>query len=140
MGRSTQRHVGLNDLLGFKSPLVFGSNTSDRFATLTDPPVLIRNEPAVVDRVSDDLFDRFAGLADMRTRRALPFPASSPVCGEICGIMLDRRLPFSLRTGPMFDRRLPELLPVEDRSALAFPVEGARLLGEPELWSRTLGT
>ena len=113
---------------------------SDRFATLMDPPVLIRTVPAVVDRVKEDLFDRFAGLAEMRTRRALPFPKSSPVCGEICGIMLDRRLPFSLRTGPMLDRRLLELLLVEARSALAFPVEGARLVGELGLWSRTLGT
>jgi len=129
MDMSIQRHVGFNDLLALRSPLVFGSNITDRFATLTDPPVLIRTEPAVV-RVKDDLFDRFAGLAEMRTRRALPFPVSSPVCSEVCGIMLDRRLPFSLRTGPMFDRRLPELLLVKAKSALAFPVEGARLLGE----------
>jgi len=52
--------------------------------------------------------------------------------------MLDRRLPFSLRIGPMFDRLLPLL--VEDETPLAFPVEGARLFGDPSRRSRILGT
>lgn len=51
--------------------------------------------------------------------------------------MLDRRL-FRIR--PMFDRLLPELLLAEAKSPLAFPVEGARLFGDPNKRSRTLGT
>jgi len=54
--------------------------------------------------------------------------------------MLDRRLPFSFRIGPIFDRLLPELLPTEAKRLLAFPVEGARLFGDPKRRSRPLGT
>lgn len=54
--------------------------------------------------------------------------------------MLDRRLLFSFRIGPMFDRLLPELLLVEAKRLLAFPVEGPRLFGDPKRRSRTLGT
>lgn len=54
--------------------------------------------------------------------------------------MLDRRLTFSFRIGPILDRLLPELLLAEAERLLAFPVEGARLFGDPNNRSRTLGT
>ena len=98
--------MGLEDFPP-RSPLVLGSKMADKFATLTELVAGLsfsEIEPLVNDRDREGRF--FPGLpAEIRTRRALVFPVSSASDGATCGIKLDRRLVFSLRTGPMFDRR-----------------------------------
>ena len=131
--------MGLEDFPP-RSPLVLGSKMADKFATLTELVAGLsfsEIEPLVNDRDREGRF--FPGLpAEIRTRRALVFPVSSASDGATCGIKLDRRLVFSLRTGPMFDRRLPELL-LADAIKLALPVDGARRFGDAGFRSRTFG-
>jgi hypothetical protein len=57
---------------------------------------------------NESLFPRFAG--DLSAIMTLLGPFAFPVSaldGDSWGIMLDLRLPFSLRKGPMLDLRLP---------------------------------
>lgn len=82
---------------------------------------------------------RLAGLVNTTLRGPLFI---SPMGGESCGIILDRRLPFSFRNGPIFDRRLP--LPpfgTPDPEDPIFGVNDRRFAGLPRtLLSRLLGT
>jgi hypothetical protein len=83
-----------------------------------------------MDLFNDGRLIRFAGLAS--TILLDPPLFSSPAGGEGCGIILDRRLPFSFRNGPTFDRRLP--LPpfgTPDPNNPAFGIEDPRFVGVP---------
>jgi hypothetical protein len=97
----------------------------------------ILSAPMLIDWFNDIRLALFAGLANM-TLLGAPLLVS-PMGGESCGIMLDRRFtPFSLRNGPIFDRRLP--LGTPEPGVPIFDVEG-RFAGLP--WaprSRPLGT
>lgn len=87
----------------------------------------ILSAATLVDLFNDDRLFRFAGLVS-RIRLGPP----SPVGGESCGIILDRRLPFSFRMGPIFDRRLP--LPpfgTPDPNDPTFGMEDPRFAGLP---------
>jgi len=70
----------------------------------------LRDEGGRAIPSSDARFGLLLGVFAIGTRLAPPFPAFSPSEGNGNGSRLDRRLVFSTRKGPIFDRLRPFLL------------------------------
>lgn len=137
--RITYRHVGLELPLKLISPLL-------AFAVACASALLNFEVVANLcwDRArSDCLFGLFAGERSTATRLGpaealflIASPESLRFAGESCGIILDRLLARSTRTGPIFDLRRLVLV---DPEAVLLGVPGPRLPGLPRR-SRPLGT